>query len=345
MRHTMDEQAAQNCTLYNNCQKIYNKWQIYTLLGSMSTKRCQRCGETFSAPSKLQRHLRRKTSCAPVLDREPEVQDDDRQHMCRFCGRRFTHQSGVSQHIRKNCKIANSTDGLDKLAEHTERRQIRELQDQVRQLTALVKGTQLAPLANELALPTTTNIQGSTIIGTQNVYTLNLFGQESVKHLTPERIRAILASAAQGLPEGSGKRLQEHEKPAPPVLKAVETASRAVLQALIAEVYANTACPENLTAYIPNKKEDQVMIWAKPTEETEPCWQLRPLEQLVPTIQGKVLDALNDNQPWDSNKEKLREYGLLIRGSYDYSPQGFARLIKGVLLGNKTLLGSLGIQA
>jgi hypothetical protein len=65
----------------------------------------------------------------------------------------------------------------------------------------------------------------------------------------------------------------------------------------------------------------------------------------VPTIRatlGKVLDA---NQPWEaSSKEKLREYGLLIRGSYDHlhsSSEDFARLIKGVLQGNKTLLAAL----
>jgi hypothetical protein len=257
--------------------------------------------------------------------------------------------SGRSTHIRRACKIANTTEGLDKLAEHTERRQIQELQAQLatqgvqlaRVTEMLEKGMQLTPTQVQ-----GTSIQANTIIGTQhNNYTLNLFGQESVKHLTAERIRAILATAAQSLPKGSGRRLKDNETHEPPVLKAVETASRAVLQALIAEVYANTSCPENLTAYIPNKKEDQVMIWAKPTAETEPCWQLRPLEQLVPTIQDKVLDALNDNQPWEANKERLREYGLLIRGSYDYSPQGFARLIKGVLLGNKTLLGALGIQA
>jgi hypothetical protein len=324
----------------------------------MADRTCKRCGRVFTIPSKLMRHTQRKTPCSSIVH-EADLTPGEREkrYSCKFCGRRFTQSPAMYEHIRKSCKIANSDVGLDMLAEHTERRQIQELQAQVRRLTALVVTAQPRTLADTLAVPpapTTaiaTNIQGNqTTIGTQHItnYTLNLFGQESVKHLTPERIRAILASAAQGLPEGSGKRLQEHEKPAPPVLKAVETASRAVLQALIVEVYANTSCPENLTAYIPNKKEDQVMIWAKPTEETEPCWQLRPLEQLVPTIQGKVLDALNDNQPWDSNKEKLREYGLLKMrsiGSYDYSPQGFARLIKGVLLGNKTLLGSLGIRA
>jgi hypothetical protein len=276
--------------------------------------------------------------------------EGEKTYACRFCGRRFTHQPGVSLHIRKHCKIANSKEGLDALAERTERQQMRaqlELQGaQLAELTSLLKGgMRLAPGAP----PVQTQIQGNvTNIGTQhNNYTLNLFGQESVKHLTPERIRAILNTAMQGLPEGSGRRLQEGEKPGPPVQRAVDTASKAVLQALVTEVYANASCPENLTAYIPNKKEDQVMIWAKPTADSaEPCWLLRPLEQLVPTIQGKVLDALNTNQPWEADtKERLREYGLLIRGSYDYSGAAFARLIKGVLLGNKTLLGTLGTTA
>jgi hypothetical protein len=312
---------------------------------------CPRCKQNFTAPSKLIRHLSRKTVCTL-----PPEELAKRAHVCRFCERHFAFQQGLSLHIRKHCKVANSKEGLEALADRTEQRQkqehqaqqIQELQNQLARVTRILeKGMQLTPAGAATAATGTqvaTNIQASTIIGVQNNYTLNLFGQESVKHLTPERIRSILASAAHSLPAGSGRRLQEHEKPAPPVQKAVETASRAVLQALITEVYANTSCPENLTAYIPNKKEDQVMIWAKPTEETEPCWQLRPLEQLVPTIQGKVLDALNDNQPWGSNKEKLREYGLLIRGSYDYSPQGFARLIKGVLQGNKTLLAALGIS-
>ena len=89
--------------------------------------KCSQCGITFDNKSNYNRHQARKTPCAPILDKE-DLPDDkqDNANRCRFCGRVFARRTTLLKHMKKVCKIAprdGDTTGMDKLYEHTLRKQ------------------------------------------------------------------------------------------------------------------------------------------------------------------------------------------------------------------------------
>ena len=178
--------------------------------------------------------------------------------------------------------------------------------------------------------------------GTSNVINLNVFGKEDLSHLGRERIASILHDCASGLPRLAGHRLPEGESHPPEVRRAVNEAAKEVLRVLLTEAYANPDHPENMTMYIPNKKEGQVMCHAG--EGGGPVWRQLAMEALTPLVQKRVLDHLSENQPWEApTREKLHQYGLLIRGTYEYDRPALGRLIRAVVLGNKELMRVMDI--
>lgn len=323
----------------------------------MADRTCPRCGKGFGKPFLLRRHLQRKTPCALIVERhELPVAERAKPFPCQFCGHRFTSPSGLCTHIKQSCRVAHSKDGLDTLYKHTLQKQLEEqraetaaimekLAVQTKQLDKLqVAEKRLAGLLASTGLPPR---QPETQAAAQQNATvnLNLHGLENLDHLDPPRVAAILHGCAASLPPITGFRLPEGEKHSPEVQKAVGAASREVLRILLTETYANPDRPENLTMYVPNKKEKQVMCYTTgATAGSEPMWRLLTLETITPMVQKKVLDRLNANQPWEApTREKLHQYGLLVRGAFDYDRPAFGRLIRNVVLANKAVLKSLGV--
>ncbi len=128
------------CTpLYTICTKLYT---ICTM-----DKTCSKCGKRFSKPCLLKGHLNRKTPCASLASHD-DLSEADRQkkHPCKYCGRRYTTQVSMYRHIRNSCRIANTTEGMEKLMDHTLSQQVaeqkqatNELRERVAELTALLK--------------------------------------------------------------------------------------------------------------------------------------------------------------------------------------------------------------
>ena len=336
----------------------------------MADRTCDKCGQVFTFPCRLRDHLGRKTPCAPTPG-APFLTNTDQEkpYPCRFCGRRFTSINGRSQHVRKYCKYTNKkgeqaiapgqddgdreTTGADEPISRpsdqqteilTLRRRLTCQEEKLRELEMLLKATvvQSPSVSAETVTQSAHQIDNSSNKTVNNI-TLNIFGKEDLSHLDRERIRVILHDCASGLPQLTGQRLPEGESHPPEVRRAVNEAAKGVLRVLLTEAYANPDHPENLTMYIPNKKEQQVLCHAG--EGSAPVWRQLALEALTPLVQAKVLDHLSANQPWEApTREKLHQYGLLIRGTYDYDRPAFGRLIRTVVLGNKALLKALDIS-
>jgi hypothetical protein len=98
-----------------------------------------------------------------------------------------------------------------------------------------------------------------------------VFGQEKLDHVTAERVKTILDECLQ--------------RPALP-----QAADEAVLKAAML-VYSDPERPENLTAYMPNKKTNEALV------HTTKGWEVQPTKLVLPPMALKSLDTIFGKQP------------------------------------------------
>jgi len=141
---------------------------------------------------------------------------------------------------------------------------------------------------------------------------INVFGKEGLDHVTEARIRTIL-----------------DESLARPAL--LEAASTAVLKTAML-VYSDPDHPENLTAYLPNKKKNDVLVRA------ESGWVVQPASLILPPMAQKSVDTLFNRQPF----EDADDYAPLMRELTANEKSYVAgHELRPVLVRNKTLLQAL----
>jgi hypothetical protein len=291
---------------------------------------CGDCGRDFHYPSKLAQHQRRKTPCAPIL--EPEdlpaeaLEDPDLdQKKCRFCGRVFSSYTSMRRHVRNTCKIApnakNGDAGMEVLYEHTIRRQAAQLEAQQAQITEMMgmmqrmEGMVLAAQggggghnqqAGEVAIAGDAN---QVAVDNRKQVIVNVFGKEGLDHVTLERIKVILDESL--------------ARPALP-----EAANAAVMKTAML-VYSDPDHPENLTAYLPNKKTNDVLVHA------EDGWEVQPAFLVLPPMAQKSVDTLFDRQPY----EDAEDYGPLMKELAENEKRYTAGSeLRPILVRNKDLL-------
>ena len=136
---------------------------------------------------------------------------------------------------------------------------------------------------------------------------INVFGQEKLDHVTAERIKTILDECLQ--------------RPALPT--AVD---EAVLRTAML-VYSDPDHPENLTAYLPNKKTNAALV------HTSAGWEVQPMRLVLPPMALKSIETLFGKQPPEE------EYASLLKELQ----QNEARFAAGetlhpILVRNKDLL-------
>jgi hypothetical protein len=274
---------------------------------AMADRTCGKCGHVFRAPSYLRSHERRKTSCALVLGAEDlehlygkmTLMDPDLEsRQCRFCRRVFASGAGMRKHVTKSCEIATSLNGMERLYEHT----VRQQENQISQLTALVhaQATQVRQLLAERAAPHPgVTIQDSNVhIDNSQHITINVFGQERDDHITPEKLKEIMA-------EGS---------PAPE-----EFFVRATML-----IYSPDH-PENLTCYIPKKPARGAMVHTTLADGSQ-GWEVLPISLVLPPMAKRSLDMIFARQPCED--ADANAFAPLMRSLADNE----ARLQRGELL-------------
>lgn len=292
----------------------------------MADLTCKNCGKVFPFPSVLTRHLNRKRPCKLIVETEELPQADQAKPFpCKFCGRRFASQPSVCQHIRKNCKIANSEEGLDLLYEHTLRRQLAaekarvdKLESQFKELQMQVASGACAPAACAGASVDMHDNNGKfynqSLDASTNI-NINIFGGEQHDHIDGKAVKAILDN----------------------VLRTTKDPGQAALQAMLRTamvIYSDPSHPENLTCFLPNKKHDNVMVHVDKGGGAS-SWEVQPYTLVAPPMTKNTIDVLFDNQPF----EDARKYGELmcaLRDNETAYKEG--KEMKTILVRNKDLL-------
>ena len=288
---------------------------------------CQDCGRGFAYPSKLAQHQRRKTPCAPFVEEAglaPGQQEDPETsaRRCRFCGRVFASVASMRRHVRKACQIApnekNGDAGMDRLYEHTIRRQAAEISDMRRQMSEmaalvqrLVVSTGGAHAAGGVAVAGKDN---TVVVDSRKVsINISVFGRESLDHVTADKIREILKESLQT-----------------PTLSSA--AQGAVLKTAML-VYSDPEHPENLTCYLPNKKTNDALVHM--TRNGTSGWEVQPVPLVLPPMAQKSIDALFDRQPFEDAATFEPLLAELRASEKEYASGG---LLRPILVRNKDLL-------
>ena len=270
----------------------------------MADRTCTQCGTVFKYPKYLREHQKRKTSCSLVVNLDEHLPlirggPDISKRQCRFCNRVFSSYVSMRRHVRESCKIApnakNGDKGMERLYEHTLQRQNAEqnakidrleaqnsrLESQNAEILALLQqqgsftSTTSTQQAGEVAIQASDHAQ---VDNSKKIININVFGQEKLDHITAERIKTILDECLQ---------------------RALPTAvSEAVLKTAML-VYSDPDRPENLTAYLPNKKLNAALV------HTLAGWEVRPTQLVLPPMALKSIDTLFGNQPHEEDYAPL----------------------------------------
>ena len=282
--------------------------------------RCGKCGKEFDKPCQLERHQKRKTPCAIIVDSQDlpaEARADPEldKRRCRFCGRVFKSYVSMRRHVRSACKIApngkNGGAGMDLLYEHTVQRQARQIETLERQ------NAEILGLMRQLIDrgPGSVVVTGNNIVDARKVV-INVFGQEGLGHVTQKQIRTILEES---LPLAAG---------------GVGVAAQAALLKTALLVYSDPDHPENLTCYFPNKKGNEALVHMTRPDGTV-GWEVQPVPLVLPPMAQKSIDALFERQPYDD----ARAFEPLVRELRD-NEQRYATgsELRPILVRNKGLL-------
>ena len=274
----------------------------------MPVHTCKKCGKEFTDKSFYNRHLARKTPCAPVIDSDdlPEEKKDS-PNKCRFCGRVFSTQANMSRHMKKSCKIApreGNEDGMEKLYEHVLRKQeakMKRMEELLEKQQAEIETLKTHALVPASASPSAAIVPAAThqtvAVGsvTNNVaidnsigktinrtnITINVFERENLDRITRQQVWNLL--------RGLG-----------PVGDNVKTvAEKAIIQAAML-IYSDPEHPEDITCYLPNKKGDEALVHG------EGGWEIQPVSLVVSPMAAQGIELLFKNQPGMGDKFEER---------------------------------------
>ncbi len=136
---------------------------------------------------------------------------------------------------------------------------------------------------------------------------INIFGQEKLDHVTAERIKVILDECLR--------------RPALPT--AVD---EAILKTAML-VYSDPDRPENLTAYLPNKKMKDALV------HTKDGWEVQPAQLVLSPMALKSIDMIFGRQPHED------EYAPLLKELQQNEARFAAgETLQPILVRNKDLL-------
>ena len=199
------------------------------------------------------------------------------------------------RHIRTSCKIAPNTKngdaGMERLYAHTLQKQVDRLEAQNAKMEAKMESqhAEILELLRRQNPATSSTLQAGELafqgdhaqVDNSKKIVINVFGQEKLDHVTAERIKTILDECLQ--------------RPALPA-----AVGEAVLKTAMV-VYSDPDRPENLTAYLPNKKTKDALV------HTKDGWEVQPTQLVLPPMALKSIDAIFGKQPHED------EYAPLLK--------------------------------
>jgi len=300
---------------------------------NMADRTCPLCKKVFDYPSGLERHKKRRTSCVALIG----VADASKPFRCLTCGKEYTHRSSYSRHKAQGCGAFSDAE------ESIEAKIERMVADKLRLLTTKLVGVSAGALgsAEDSAAPapkppvtTVLMNQGTQMVGSNQIQNtdnsvhlhlhqyqpqppvaINLWGQEDLSWLDQTKVRELFETAI----EMFGTDAPE--------------AAVWVYHEAIRQTISNPVRPENLTAYIPNKKD------GSPVVHRETGWGVEASsQQLYMPLSLRIFNQLFSNQPFvDCDRYEKIVFHLRDHEKEYHSKHALAT-VPPLLHNNKTLL-------
>jgi len=281
----------------------------------------------FAFPWKLKRHLARKTPCDPIIDTQDAEQG---KLLCRYCGRPFASTPALTRHVKHRCKIANSDEGMEKLMDHTLRKQLAEQNTkmdeqskQIAELTAIVKQMAVGHVVpqeekkEDTPPPNTVHnapVTMNTTVNNTGPVTQNQINVTQKIVIQPwdgdQRIRVTAEMISEAFAENA--RLAEYCKMSDYEQTNPENAGPYVLEALLDLTKRAHKDPMTRNIYLNPKRADQVMVCL-----VDGSWEVRSLEEATRMMFDGV--AMEIKRVVRSNEERGK-LSYQVQGSASYVP-------------------------
>ncbi len=259
----------------------------------MADRACPKCQKTFNIPSRLRRHLARKTPCEEVVQTITSTSAE--KYCCPACNRLFASRDIKNRHLREYCK-ASSNDKVNKLE-----LDMGAIKQQLEKLT-----NQQQPEASKTIVVTgnvVTNIDNSrkvlnnTVLNSNN--NNNIVHQQIANFLPPAPLPGWPAKWPLPLvdpkPFAAPSDVEAGElQQAAARLSVVETAAcckgepravSALLMEVLRQAHEN---PEQRNIYLSPDRGDQALVFV-PRQ-----WLLKPLQEATHHIFEQVVKRLTD---------------------------------------------------
>lgn len=193
----------------------------------VNNKKCYNCGKEFRTPADLARHKNRKTPC---LIRDVTADDLNNPLRCIFCNKVFSRKDNLRKHYGV-CKIKNG--GMEILSEKVRVEQefmaskMAQMQEQIDTMSETIKNLAHGPVTNNYTVNNTDNSTHNTIINFSDAYkpAINKF------NLTDDELVSLLMVRDD------------------------------IARKLIELIYFNENIPENHTVYMPNLRENRLLVY------------------------------------------------------------------------------------
>jgi hypothetical protein len=245
------------------------------------------------------------------------------------------------RHVRQTCKIANSEEGMEKLLEHTLRRQLAEVQAQVAaqsgqlaELTSLLKSQILAKLPNVQLLEANPEAQmPSLAINTGHVQNNMTINTTTVNNTTNIILRPWDGRQRLVVPVEAIQKFAETPKFQEYVTLGYEKqmdqriAAPYVTSLYVDMVKQGHADPAARNIYLNPQRADQALVYMQ-----DGRWQALPLNEATPLLFDKVgetirKDVLHLSAP--RQIESATQGSLIMAGSmYNENQEAYVKLAK-----------------
>jgi len=276
--------------------------------------KCALCGAGFADGAHLKRHTERKRPCAPIIEKGDLPADkQDNPNRCRYCGRVYSRPDSLKRHL-KTCAIAGSDEGMDRLMEHTIRRQVAEQKEmlerqqaQIARLTALVE-------SQAAVQPRIVNV--TNVMQVNAVVNIKSFDSE-------DRICIPVALVKAAFTENP--RLMEYCRMTDEERTDADKAAPYVLEALIDLVRRAHRDPLYRNVHLNPRRADQAMVCIG----EEQRWEVRGLIDVIRVLFDGVADNLHRLIVTDQERAQLpldvQSAASWVPNLYEDEPERFVK--------------------